>query len=228
MKLRFAVLAVAACGSSAKPSDDCGARVTFVRAEDDRVVLRFDNVSNETIAIANSSEAAFVDVDGNAMSPERLGGFMSFKLPTGSHREVSVALTGGGDVERLDRLEVPHSGPGEIPMCTIRASGLAKGRPLPDKRDRAGETMTKMREFKDAMCKCANKACADKVAAEMTTWSQEIARHPQREGHMTEADTRIMQALVEELSKCTTKAMTADMGTGMSGDQSSEQPKLPF
>jgi hypothetical protein len=50
-----------------------------------------------------------------------------------------------------------------------------------------------MSEFKDKMCVCKDKACADKVVDEMTKWSSEMAKNAdrdesQRRGH--EEDVR--------------------------------------
>lgn len=74
----------------------------------------------------------------------------------------------------------------------------------------AGDAIAMMASFRDQMCKCAEKVCADKVTERMTRWGQEIAK----EGAdysipITEDDTKKMAAVTEEMTRCMTKAMTA-------------------
>src|SRR5678816_1183012 len=44
------------------------------------------------------------------------------------------------------------------------------------KKKGGADMIAKMTEFKDQMCKCADKACADKVMADMTKWTQDMAK----------------------------------------------------
>jgi len=74
-----------------------------------------------------------------------------------------------------------------------------------------GNAIRKMIEFKDKMCRCVDKACADTVVDEMTKWSQEMAKNADRSARVTEEDTRKMSEVTEEFTKCATKAMTAGM-----------------
>jgi hypothetical protein len=74
----------------------------------------------------------------------------------------------------------------------------------------AGEAMAKMGEFKDQMCKCADKACADKVQASMTDWSASMAKKGgDKEAKPDEATMKKMTEIGEEYGKCMAKAMGA-------------------
>ena len=67
--------------------------------------------------------------------------------------------------------------------------------------------MAKMSEFKDAMCKCSDAPCAQKVSDDMTKWSQEQSKNTTA-AKMSEADTKKAAEISEELGKCMQKAMT--------------------
>ena len=73
----------------------------------------------------------------------------------------------------------------------------------------AGEAMAKMGEFKDKMCKCSDKACADGVQAEMTKWSSDMAGKAKKDEKVDEATMKKMTELGEEYGKCMAKAMGA-------------------
>jgi hypothetical protein len=73
----------------------------------------------------------------------------------------------------------------------------------------AGEALAKMKEFKDQMCKCADKACADKVQADMGKWSEAMAKTAEKDQKPDEATMKEMTAVGDEYSKCMAKAMGA-------------------
>jgi glycerol dehydrogenase-like iron-containing ADH family enzyme len=78
------------------------------------------------------------------------------------------------------------------------------------KKGGAGDAIAKMTEFKDQMCKCADKACAEKVTEGMTKWGQEMAKEAaDKDSKLSEEDTKKMAAATEEMTKCMTKAMMA-------------------
>jgi hypothetical protein len=80
------------------------------------------------------------------------------------------------------------------------------------KKGGAGDTIAKMTDFRDQMCKCADKACADKVTEQMTKWGQDMAKEGgDKAAAVSEDDTKKMAAVTEEMTKCMTKAMTAGM-----------------
>ena len=71
--------------------------------------------------------------------------------------------------------------------------------------------IAKMGEFKDQMCKCTDKACADKVAEAMTKWTQEFAKEAggDKAAKPSEEDTKKTTQIMEEYTKCQGKAMQA-------------------
>jgi len=80
----------------------------------------------------------------------------------------------------------------------------------------AGEAMAKMEEFSKAMCDCKDKACADKVNADMTKWGTEMAKtagaakddKPDPEMAKKSAD------IMTKYTECMTKLMMAGAGGG--------------
>jgi hypothetical protein len=74
----------------------------------------------------------------------------------------------------------------------------------------AGEAVAKMTEFKDQMCACKDKACADKVQEGMTKWSTEMAAKAgdKKEAKTDEATMKKMTEVGQAYGECMTKAMT--------------------
>lgn len=72
----------------------------------------------------------------------------------------------------------------------------------------AADALGKMRELKDAMCKCKDAQCAQDVSAKMTAWTQEQAKAG-KAPKMTEADQKQAAALGEEMGRCMQEAMAA-------------------
>jgi hypothetical protein len=81
------------------------------------------------------------------------------------------------------------------------------------KKKGGSDAIAKMTEFKDQMCKCADKACAEKVTEAMTKWGQEMAKEggDKEAAKMSEEDMKKSAAVSEEMGKCMTKLMTAAM-----------------
>lgn len=71
----------------------------------------------------------------------------------------------------------------------------------------AREAMAKMAAFRDAMCACNDADCAQRVANDMTTWSQQMAATTRRPPTMTEADQAEATQLGTEMGQCMQKAM---------------------
>jgi hypothetical protein len=87
------------------------------------------------------------------------------------------------------------------------------------KKKGGGDYMAKMTEFKDAMCKCADKACADKVTADMQKWTTDMAKEGgDKAAAVSEEDAKKMAPINEEFAKCAGKAMMAGM-TPPAGDK---------
>ena len=81
------------------------------------------------------------------------------------------------------------------------------------KKKGGADMIAKMTEFKDQMCKCTDKACADKVMADMTKWTQDLAKEggDKEAAKPNEEDMKKSQAVSEEYAKCMQKVMTASM-----------------
>jgi hypothetical protein len=81
------------------------------------------------------------------------------------------------------------------------------------KKKGGADVTAKMAEFRDQMCKCTDKACADKVMESMTKWTQENAKAggDKEAAKPTEEDMKKTQAISEEYTKCMQKVMTASM-----------------
>jgi hypothetical protein len=76
----------------------------------------------------------------------------------------------------------------------------------------AGDAIAIMSSFRDQMCKCTERVCADNVTEKMTRWGQELAKEAgSNPTPLTEEDTKKMVVVSEEMTKCMTKAMTARM-----------------
>ena len=83
----------------------------------------------------------------------------------------------------------------------------------------AGEAMAKMGEFKDQMCACKDKACADKVQDAMNKWSAENAKNAGDKQEKPDDKTmKEMQDVGTKYGECMAKAMGGgDMGGGGGG-----------
>lgn len=83
----------------------------------------------------------------------------------------------------------------------------------------AGEAVAKMTEFKDQMCACKDKACADKVQESMTKWSTEMAakQGDKKEAKTDEATMKKMTEVGQQYGECMTKAMSAGAEPAGSG-----------
>ncbi len=87
----------------------------------------------------------------------------------------------------------------------------------PDARlDDVEVVLATMASFKNDMCKCPDKACADQVQERMTKWATEMAqaagdRVPPR---MSDDAAERMTAIGQEYGECMVKAMTPQTGSG--------------
>jgi hypothetical protein len=64
--------------------------------------------------------------------------------------------------------------------------------------------------FRDDMCKCVDKACADEVQDRMTKWSMKMAKEASSESSQKpdEATMKLMTEVGQQYGECMTKAMT--------------------
>jgi hypothetical protein len=81
------------------------------------------------------------------------------------------------------------------------------------KKKGGSDGLAKMTEFKDQMCKCADKECADKVTEAMTQWGKDMAKEggDKEAAKMSEEDMKKSAAVSEEMGKCMAKLMTPAM-----------------
>lgn len=76
--------------------------------------------------------------------------------------------------------------------------------------------LKRMLGFRDEMCRCPDKRCAEKVAEKMTAWSIEMARaHTGSDGLVTAEIERELSAVSEAMTKCMTRVMTGKIPFGV-------------
>lgn len=73
------------------------------------------------------------------------------------------------------------------------------------KKGGSGDMLAKLEDYKNQMCKCTDKACADKVMEDMTKWGTESAKTMDKDAKPSEDEMKKSQAISEELSKCMMK-----------------------
>jgi hypothetical protein len=85
------------------------------------------------------------------------------------------------------------------PAATTPSEGSAPAKPSPEFETQI-EAMTK---YQDQMCACADKACVDKVAGDMATWSEQQAKkYAGHEPVPSEDQKTRMTAISEKLGGC--------------------------
>jgi hypothetical protein len=92
--------------------------------------------------------------------------------------------------------------------CVVALLLTVGGAACKGKGSSSGNTLAKMSEFKDEMCRCKDAKCAQDVSSKMTAWTQEQAKgdHPAK---MSDSDTAKSQQIADQLGKCMANAMTA-------------------
>ena len=94
------------------------------------------------------------------------------------------------DKEKIDAIE------DEIKACESKLSG--------------GEQLATMIEFKDKICACTNKECADKVTQEMTVWGKSHV-----DSKLSEGDMKKASEIGEAMGKCIAKLYSDNTGAGI-------------
>ena len=74
--------------------------------------------------------------------------------------------------------------------------------------------MAQMSQFKDDMCKCGDRACAELVMQQISKWGQEMAKSAGEQPKMSEPDMKQMAAITEEMTNCMTKLFSSGPGSG--------------
>jgi hypothetical protein len=74
------------------------------------------------------------------------------------------------------------------------------------------EQLEAMVQFKDKLCACNDKVCADKVTQEMTVWG-----NSNKDAKLSDEDMQKASAIGDEMGKCVTRIYAADTGGGDQG-----------
>jgi hypothetical protein len=71
------------------------------------------------------------------------------------------------------------------------------------------DALAKMTEFKDRICACADKPCAQKVTDDMTAWSQEMAKNAgdMKPDDVSPDDAKKMAEISKRMGDCSMKVM---------------------
>jgi hypothetical protein len=96
------------------------------------------------------------------------------------------------DREKIDAIE------DEIKACEAKLGGE--------------DQLEAMEQFKDKLCACTDKVCADKVQQELTVWS-----NSHNDTKLADEDMSKASAIGEEMAKCLTRILSADTGGGAGG-----------
>ncbi len=96
------------------------------------------------------------------------------------------------------------------PAAPAPAPAPIKAAPAPRPRNQTELAFEAMRGFREQMCACKDKPCADGVQEELVQWSTEMAKSPNlRAGNFTEEQMRVMQDLGSGYAECMMNAMQA-------------------
>lgn len=80
-----------------------------------------------------------------------------------------------------------------------------------NKKSGDGGPMAKLIQFKDEMCACKDKACAEQVSGALTKWKSE---HKGEVGRVSADEKKEMGVALEEIGKCMTQLVTGDAAAG--------------
>lgn len=88
--------------------------------------------------------------------------------------------------------------------------------------------IAKLEDIRNQMCKCTDKACTDKVNEEYAKWGQDQAKASGDKPAPSADDTKKTAAVMEEITKCTAKAIggpgAAPAGAPAANDKPAEPP----
>src|SRR5438046_2018741 len=83
------------------------------------------------------------------------------------------------------------------------------------KKKPGGDALAKMEGFQKSMCDCKDKACADKVNADMSTWGTEMSKGADKDAKPDPELAKKSADIMTKYTECMTKLMMA--GAGGSG-----------
>jgi hypothetical protein len=101
---------------------------------------------------------------------------------------------------------VPAAKPAPPPDAAVGASVDAS---VDASRGYAAEALARMSSFRDEMCECKDKACAERVTEALVRWGNEIAGDQHK---ISEQEIRQMAEITETMTKCMTTAMLGSAG----------------
>lgn len=73
--------------------------------------------------------------------------------------------------------------------------------------------LARLDQFAEAMCRCPDKACAERQAEELTKWGTEMSKVDHASEKMTEADTKHAEATTRRMTDCMAKALAPASGS---------------
>jgi len=109
----------------------------------------------------------------------------------------------------------------KISIAFVAAMALAS---FGCKKKGAAEAMGKMNDFRDKMCACKDKGCADKVNDDYTKWMQDMAKNASGEKATAtnEEDAKKMADAATKYQECYTKNSGGEGGSGAMGSGAAE------
>src|SRR5690349_5839282 len=96
---------------------------------------------------------------------------------------------------------------------TVLAACLALSAGACGKKKAGGDALAKMEGFQKSMCECKDKACADKVNADMSTWGTEMAKGADKDAKPDPEMAKKSADIMTKYTECMTKLMMAGVGS---------------
>lgn len=118
---------------------------------------------------------------------------------------VFLVACGGGAKSTPAPTTPPPPGPAEPAPVEATADTLPECKPATP-----ACAIQTLDVFKNRMCACQDKACADKVNTDMTTWGQAIANDPAMQAKPTEEEARRATEIATQYGECMTKLLGAE------------------
>jgi hypothetical protein len=84
----------------------------------------------------------------------------------------------------------------------------------------AATAMQKLREYTEQMCACSDQTCMQRVADDMTKWSQEMAKQQTEPVKMSDEEVKVATDLGTRMGECMNRLMA-------NGQPTQSQPAQP-
>lgn len=75
----------------------------------------------------------------------------------------------------------------------------------------ADDVLDRMAKLRDDMCRCTDKACADRVTADLTRFGNELTADTTPKFQVTDRDTQKLREITDKMTKCMMAAMTSGL-----------------